>query len=159
MQRLRSSVFAVLLAAAALAQSTSTLITPEIKRVGMRLACLCGTCNNTVGDCPMLECHYGNPAKAKIASMQAQGKPDDEIVQSVVKEQGLQALSAPPREGFNLLAWVMPWIAVTFGLAVVWLFIRKMSRRPQTAAGAPEIDPELLARYRENIEKESAKLD
>ena len=125
----------------------------------MRLACLCGTCNNTVGECPMLECHYGNPAKAKIASMQALGKSDDEIVQSVVKEQGMQALSAPPSEGFNLLAWVMPWIAVSFGLGIVWLFIRKMSRRPQTAGNAPEIDPEVLNRYRESIEKESAKLD
>jgi cytochrome c-type biogenesis protein CcmH/NrfF len=158
MQRLRSSFFAVLLAAVALAQSSSTLLTPEIRRVGGRLACLCGTCNNTVGDCPMLECHYTKPAREKIAAMQLAGKGDEEIVKTIVKERGLQALAAPPQEGFSLLAWVMPWIAVSLGLLFIWYMIRRLSaqRHPATA---PEIDPAVLDRYRDNIEKDLAKLE
>ena len=159
MLRFRNSLLAVLLAAAALAQSSSALLTPEIRRVGSRLACLCGSCKNTVGDCPMLECHYTKPAREKIAAMQRAGTTDDQIVDSMVKERGLQALAVPPAEGFNLLAWLMPWIAVSLGLVAIWLFIRRLDRKKKAAAAAPELDPEVLSRYRENIEKDLAKLD
>ncbi len=90
MRRLKNSFLAVLLAAAALAQSSSALLTPEIRRVGGRLACLCGTCNNTVGDCPMLECHYTKPMRERIAAMQKLGMNDEEIVSAVVKDKGLR---------------------------------------------------------------------
>lgn len=159
MHRLRNSLLAVALAAISLAQSSSALLTPEIRRVGSRLACLCGTCNNTVGDCPMLECHYTRPAREKIAAQQAAGRSDDQIVQGIVKEQGLQALAAPPNEGFNSLAWIMPWIALSLGLGVIWFFMRYLNAKRQKTAAAPNLDPELLNRYRENIEKDLAKLD
>ncbi len=152
-------LLAIALAALSLAQSSSALLTPEIKRVGGRLACLCGTCNNSVSDCPMLECHYTKPMREKIASMQKLGMGDDEIINAVVKDKGIQALAAPPTEGFNLLAWVMPWIAVGLGLLVVWMFISYLNRKRVTAAAAPELDPEILNRYRDNIEKDLAKLD
>ena len=159
MRRLKNSLLATLLAVATLAQSSSVLLTPEIRRVGGRLACLCGSCNNTVGDCPMLECHYTKPAREKIASMQKLGMNDDQIVDAMVKERGLQALAAPPEEGFHLLAWVMPWIAVSLGLVAIWLFIRRLNRKKLAAESAPELDPEVLNRYRDNIEKDLAKLD
>lgn len=162
MPRLRSNLAiiaaALVLAAVTLAQSSSALLTPEIRRVGGRLACLCGTCNNTVGDCPMLECHYTKPMRENIAAMQKLGMGDDEIVNKIVKDKGFQALAAPPEQGFHLLAWVMPWIAVSLGFVAIWFFIRYMSRKNATAS-VPELDPEVLSRYRENIEKDMAKLD
>lgn len=148
----------LVLAALCLAQGSVGLLTPDVKRVGMRLACLCGACNNTVGDCPMLECHYAKPAREKIAMMQAAGKGDDEIVASFVKERGLEALSAPPTSGFSGLAWIMPWVAVALGLGAIYLFIRRFSPK-RAPAPVQELDPETLNRYRENIEKDLAKLD
>jgi cytochrome c-type biogenesis protein CcmH len=164
MQRFRSNRLLPLLVACALAtltlaQSSSALLTPEIRRVGGRLACLCGTCNNTVGDCAMLECHYSKPARERIAAMQKLGMNDDEIVSAIVKDKGIQALAAPPTEGFNLLAWLMPWIALSLGLVAIWLFVQRLNRKRTVAAGAPELDPEVLSRYRENIEKDLANLD
>jgi cytochrome c-type biogenesis protein CcmH len=141
-----------------LAQSSSDLLTPEIKRVGMRLACLCKGCTNTIGDCPMLECHYAKPARERIGEMQKAGKSDDDIVQVFVKEQGLQALSSPPTTGFSGLAWIMPWVAIGFGLCAIYLFIRKFHPK-HAPAGAPELDPETLERYRTNIDKDLDKLD
>jgi len=38
----------VLAAGLCLAQSSSQMLTPAVKRVGDRLACLCGACNNSV---------------------------------------------------------------------------------------------------------------
>src|SRR6266536_3651831 len=112
MRRLKNSLLALGLMSICLAQSSSQLMTPGVKRVGTRLACLCTTCKNTVGDCPMLECHYTRPAREKIIRMQNEGQTDDSIVQSFVREQGLQALSSPPTEGFSGLAWIMPWVAL-----------------------------------------------
>jgi cytochrome c-type biogenesis protein CcmH len=155
---LRSSfrlVGAGLLAALSLAQVSSEYVTPEIRRVGVKLACLCGSCKNSVGDCPMLACHYSNPAREKIQKMQAEGKSDQAIIDSFVKDEGIRALVVPPAEGFNLLAWVMPFAMIGFGLAAIWWFIRRMSK----PAPAAELDPRLLERYQETIEKDLTKLD
>lgn len=159
MPRFRSSILALGLAAICLAQSSSQLLTPAIKRVGERLACLCGTCKNTVGDCPMLECHYTKPAREKIASLQAGGQADDQIVKSFVQEQGLQALSSPPTAGFSWMAWIMPWIALGLGLFAIVLFIQKFHPKRAVANNAPDLDPEVLRRYRENIDKDLDQLD
>jgi len=151
----------VLLAAVAgllIGQDGATLITPAVRRVGMRLACLCGTCKNTVADCPMIECGYSKPARMKIAQMQAAGKTDDEIVASFVKENGIQTLASPPTTGFSLLAWVMPFVAIGLGLVAIAWFVKRFGAR-RAAAEMPELDPETLRRYQEQIEKDVAKLE
>jgi cytochrome c-type biogenesis protein CcmH/NrfF len=136
---------------------SSSALTPDVKRVGMKLACLCGGCNNSVGDCPMIGCHYCEPARTRIATMQKAGSEDKTIVDAFVSEQGLKALVAPPTEGFSLVGWIMPFIAVAFGLvAVVMVMKRFMKPAP---AGTPEIPNAVLDRYREQIEKDSAKLE
>jgi len=145
----------VLLTGLALAQVSSEYVTPDIRRVGHRLACLCGSCKNSIADCPMLACHYALPAREKIDKMQKAGSPDDAIVDAFIKEEGIRALVTPPAEGFNVMAWVMPPLMVGLGLALIWWFLTRM-RKP---APVPEIDPKLLERYKDSIEKDLAKLD
>jgi cytochrome c-type biogenesis protein CcmH/NrfF len=157
MQKLRTSLVAVFLAAASLAQTSSGLLTPDVKRVGMKLACLCGGCNNTVGDCPMIGCHYSAPAREKIAAMQKAGMDDKQIVDAFVSEQGLKALATPPTEGFSLVGWLMPFIAAGFGLIAVWMVIRRyMNLKP---APVTELDRAVLDKYHDQIEKEVSKLE
>jgi cytochrome c-type biogenesis protein CcmH/NrfF len=159
MRWLKGSVLAaVAVAALSLAQTSTEFITPAVKRVGVRLACLCAACKNTVADCPMLQCEYSHPARQRIAAQLAQGKSDDEIVKSFIDQQGLQALAVPPNRGFNSLVWIMPWIAVAAGLGLVWLFIRRHSSKTAPASGPP-LDPAVVERYRANIEKDLEKLD
>jgi cytochrome c-type biogenesis protein CcmH/NrfF len=146
----------LLLAAMSLAQVTSEYVTPDIRRVGSRLACLCGSCKNSVGDCPMLACHYASPAREKIQRMQAEGKSDQEIVDHFVADEGIRALVVPPAEGFNLLAWVMPFAMIGIGLAAIWWFIKRYAK-PATAS--PDLDPRLLERYQAAIDKDLSKLD
>ena len=157
MRRWQSSFLLLIVAAACLAQSASQLQSEAVRRVGSKLACLCGTCNNTVADCPMLECHFAKPARVRIATMQAAGKSDSEIIAQFVGEHGNQIFAVPPAEGFNLLAWVMPWVGIAVGLTMVWLFVRRF-RKPATAAES-SADAEALSRYQERIEKDLAKLD
>ena len=137
-------------------QSEAELLTPEIRRVGEKLACLCKSCKNTVGTCQMLRCGYSHPARIKIAAMLAEGRNDAQIVQSFVKERGIQALAVPPAEGFNRMVWIMPFVALGFGLFAIWLYIRRF-RKPVPVPVLRGPDP--LARFREEIERDSAKLD
>jgi cytochrome c-type biogenesis protein CcmH/NrfF len=138
------------------AQVSSDFLPPEVRRVGMKLACLCGACNNSVGDCPMIGCHYSNPARERIAEMQKTSTSDDAIVSAFVKERGVQALIVPPNTGFNRLVWWMPVVAILLGLIAIYAWVTRM-RKP--AADAPAIDPAVLEKYRDSIDRDLAKLE
>jgi len=157
MQRLRTSILVVLLASISLGQSASQFHTESVRRVGARLACLCGGCKDTVASCQMLECHYSKPARERIAELQAAGWSDDRIIDEFVQKNGKQALSAPPAEGFNLLAWVMPFVAIAAGLGMIWVFIQRF-RKPLEASNALA-ETATLSHYQERIERDLKKLD
>ncbi len=158
MQKLRNSLLLLVLAAVCLPQTATQLVTPEIRRVGDKLACKCGVCNNTVATCQMLECHYSLPARQKIAAMQKEGQPDDTILASFVKESGISALASPPAEGFNILGYLMPILGIVAGLGAILLFMKK-SKRQGIPATVPPLDNEMLAKYQERIDKDMAKLE
>lgn len=136
---------------------TSDMLDPNIRRVGEKLACLCGGCKNSVGSCPMLGCHYATPRREQIRTELAAGKTDQQIVDGMVKEQGIQALVTPPAEGFNVLAWVMPFVMIGIGLLAIAFFIKYMNAK--RAAAVEDVPAEVLDRYHDQIEKETSKLE
>lgn len=145
----------LLLAGLSLSQTPSQMVTPEIRRVGDKLACKCGACNNTVGNCPMIGCGYSSPAREKIAAAQKSGKSDQDIIDGFVRETGLAALAEPPAEGFQLLGWVMPFVGIAVGLAAILLYWKRFHPVGSGAAPPPEIDE----KYRRRIEADMADLD
>ena len=156
MRRLLNRFLLLLVAGLCLAQSSSDMLTSSIRRVGDRLACLCGSCKNTVATCQMLGCHYSAPSRERIAKMQAQGANDDAIVDDFIKREGKRALAAPPAEGFNLLSWAMPFVSIAVGLWVIVLFVKRY-QKPATAA--TPIDRAQLDRYKDEIDRDLAKLE
>ena len=140
---------------AALAQTASEKPSVEVRRVGARLACKCG-CTDSVATCSMLECHFSKPAKEKIARMQAAGSTDEQIVQSFLKEFGAAIYLAPP----NALGWIVPYASVGVGVLIILAFIRKYRKaKPLTEIGEIEIDDPALSKYKDEIERDLAKLD
>ena len=155
MYRLKSSFLALVIAAAALAQTASEKPSIDVRRVGARLACRCG-CTDSVATCSMLECHSSKPAKEKIAKMQAEGQTDEQIVQSFIKEFGAAMYLAPP----NALGWIVPYASVGVGVLIILAFIRKYRKpKPLTELGEIEIDDPELAKYKDQIERDLAKLE
>ena len=134
-----------------LAQDPTSLLTSGVMRVGEKLACRCGTCRNTVANCPMLRCHYTEPMRARIKQMQDAGSGDQEIVSTIVKEQGVVALAAPPAEGWGLFTWVMPGVALLLGFLFYSWWVRHNRQEPQAAK---DIDQNLIDRFRDQIESE-----
>jgi cytochrome c-type biogenesis protein CcmH/NrfF len=135
-----------------LAQDPTSLLTPGVMRVGAKLACRCGSCRNTVQDCPMLRCGYTEPMRQRIKGMQEQGATDQNIIETIVREQGVVALSAPPAEGWGLFTWVMPGIALLIGFGIYSAWVKRNHQEPKEEINAADRD--ILARFGDQIESE-----
>lgn len=148
-------IVTALIAVAAWAQTAAEKPGADVRRVGVRLKCKCG-CGDSVAFCSMLECGFSKPAKDRIARMQAVGMSDQQIIEAFVREYGPDIYLSPP----SAFGWVVPYISVGIGLAVIWLFIKKYRRpKPLNDLGAMEIDDPELAKYKDQIEKDLANLE
>ena len=148
-------LLAAVLAVAALAQTASEKPSTDVRRVGARLACQCG-CKDSVATCSMLECSFSKPAKERIAQMQAVGMSDEQIIQAFVRDYGAGIYLAPP----NAWGWIVPYASVGLGLVMIWLFVKRYRKpRPLEEIGVLEIDDPALDKYKDQIEKDLAKLE
>jgi len=159
MYRLRISLLALIAAAAAClsgdAQTAAEKPSNDVRRVGARLQCQCG-CKDSVATCSMLECSFSKPAKEKIAKMQAVGMADNQIIQAFIGENGAGIYLAPP----SAFGWIIPYAAVGAGLLVIWAFIKKYRKpKPLAEVGPMELDDPALAKYKDQIEQDLAKLE
>jgi len=107
-------------------------------RVCKEIMCLCG-CNQTVKACPHTNCDSAVPTRNKIKELIGQGKNHDEILASFVKEKGQIILSKPKEEGFNLIGYIFPFVAIIIVGALVFNLIKGWTRSgpataPQTVA-------------------------
>ncbi|PKM82068.1 MAG: hypothetical protein CVU89_06940 [Firmicutes bacterium HGW-Firmicutes-14] len=55
----------------------------------------------------------------------SKGQSKDEIMGYFVSIYGIKVLAAPPAEGFNITAWVTPFIAITAGGLLVYFVLEK----------------------------------
>ncbi len=144
-----------MVAVVALAQTASEKPSVDVRRVGARLQCQCG-CKDSVATCSMLECHFSKPAKERIAQMQSVGMSDEQIVQAFIRDYGMAVYLAPP----NAWGWIVPYATAGFGLVIILLFLRKYYKpRVMTDLGEMDADDPELAKYKEQIEKDTANLD
>jgi cytochrome c-type biogenesis protein CcmH/NrfF len=121
--------------------------------LGKKLKCMCGGCEEAAAMCTHSGGDYAGPcdnAKAELAEinqMVARGDSDDQVLQNFVKEYGPTVLIEPPKQGFSLLAWVMPVALPLIAILLVWGVVQRWREKNQLApAGGPAIDPALLAR-------------
>lgn len=128
------------------------------KKLGNRVMCMCGGCNDTAAKCNHMGGNFSGPCETAQSELKelndrvGQGRSDDLVLQSFVEEYGPTVLISPPTTGFDLWAWLMPVIAPLIGIALVWMFVARW-RRKMALAGGPPISPELLARARNDINR------
>ena len=146
---------ALLVVAAALAQTAAEKPSSDVRRVGARLQCQCG-CKDSLSTCSMLECSFSKPAKERIARMQATGYSDSQIVDAFIRDYGQVIFLALP----SIVGWIVPYVSIGLGLLVIWAFVRKY-RKPKalTEVGPMEMDDPALEKYKEQIEEDLKKLD
>jgi cytochrome c-type biogenesis protein CcmF len=130
--------------------------TPVEKQLRDTIICMCGTCGRKrVGECT---CGEADLMRKEIAALVAEGKTYDEVVDYFVSKWGSQeVLSAPIDEGFNRLAWFLPYavglvgIVVVGGVAVRWS--RKTGPAPVASTGAPPATAEEVAAVQQREER------
>jgi cytochrome c-type biogenesis protein CcmH/NrfF len=132
--------------------------TPTNAEVSEGLTCQCG-CGLTVANCNMPTCGFSVPMRRDIDRMIGEGKTRAQIISFYRAQYGEKVLSAPTTEGFNILAWTMPFIALAVGggLMVVavgrWHSSAPVAPADSKPGAQPSFDPELRRKLEKEIEE------
>lgn len=142
------------------ARSTDVDNDAYIMGVEKRLKCSCG-CGLDIYTCRTTDftCETSPRLHREIVAMRQDGKDAQAIIDAFVAEYGEQALMAPKPEGFNLLGYFLPGVAVFLAGAglVVWFRSRRQpALQPAAAAPAPRAadgtpTPEELQKLRQAL--------
>ncbi len=99
-----------------------------------------------------------------IDEMLLEGKGKQEIIDEFVDQYGVVILGEPPKEGINIMAWLMPAILVLAGLGFAfWMSKKWTQKKPEpvqaaaSAAGGPpatSADPDIEDDYLARVERE-----
>lgn len=132
---------------------------PTVAQVTQGLTCQCG-CGLTVANCNHPQCGFSVPVRAEVQAMIDRGMGHQQIIAFYRHKFGEKVLSAPTAEGFNLLAWVMPFAAIGLGGGLIALLLGKWRavRRaagPESSpqAGAAAFDPALRRRLEDELKE------
>jgi cytochrome c-type biogenesis protein CcmH/NrfF len=83
-----------------------------------------------------LEAPQAEAQRQFIRRLIAQGRTKEEIKGALVAEYGEDVLAVPGDEGFDLVAWVVPGVALASAILVVALALRRWRRGPDANAPA-----------------------
>ena len=138
-------------AAAQPAPAATTKVDEQtVHEVASQLRCV--VCQSlSVADSPS---ETANQMRGIIRERLAAGESPEQVRAYFVTKYGDWILLSPPRSGFTLLVWVVPFVALAIGLVLVVFTVRRWSRAPQSAAPA-QIDPAV----RERIRREMSEMD
>lgn len=129
-------------------------IDDEVNRIAKGL--YCPVCPNTPLDvCNTQACIDW---RADIKKLVQEGKTEQQIRDAFVARYGPQVLGAPPAEGFNWLAYILPVIGIVLGAAVAWITLRAWLVGRAAPGTVPASAPEIPKEYAERIEKELKEL-
>jgi cytochrome c-type biogenesis protein CcmH len=115
---------------------------------------ICPTCQTTLdlSNSPIAE-----RMRSFIRGRIAAGDTKSEIKSKLVDQFGVAVLAAPPKDGFNLLAWALPLAGVALGAVALAVLARRWTRArapapvdPSSNGRAP-LDPELERRVDEEL--------
>jgi cytochrome c-type biogenesis protein CcmH len=93
--------------------------------------------------------------REEVRTMVAAGESRDEILDHFVAQYGERILATPRPEGFNLLVYILPWVALIAGAWILWILIKKLRAPITEKSSVDSPDP----RYASIIEKELKEFD
>ncbi|HLF04079.1 MAG TPA: cytochrome c-type biogenesis protein CcmH, partial [Dehalococcoidia bacterium] len=103
---------------------------------------MCPVCPGETIDQAQVE--LARQMRLRVREMLGQGASRQEVLDFFVARYGAEVLAAPPKSGFNLVAWVLPALAVPAALAGGFFALRAMRRRPDLSLGpVPQRDAAL----------------
>ena len=122
------------------------------------LMCKCDDkCGKVLINCT---CSTSDKTRAEFAGKLASGITMEQIIQEQVDKYGETVLSAPSKSGFNLTAWVAPFVALIaggFGIRkIIDTWIKKNSNEESEPSDAPEgpVENKISSMYAQRLKKE-----
>lgn len=136
---------AVLLFAAVLILSPIKAFSLTASEITESMTCICG-CNMVVAACEgSMECGPAAQITSETVHLISEGKTKEEILQYFVDKNGEAILAAPTKQGFNFIAWVLPFLGLFVGIGGIYIFID----RALTSRLIHEEDEEPIESYSE----------
>jgi cytochrome c-type biogenesis protein CcmH len=120
-------------------------IEERVRDIASELRCV--VCQNlSVADSPS---DLAKEMRNLVREQVRQGKGRDEIQAYFVSRYGEFVLLSPPKRGFNLLVWGLPFLAIAAGVCGVYMVTRRWAT-PSAETG-PTADPTYMARVRREL--------
>jgi cytochrome c-type biogenesis protein CcmH len=138
----------LLVLAAALASLAAAPVDEQVVReIAAELRCV--VCQSlSVADSPSETAHQ---MRGIIRERLAAGQTPDQVKAYFVDKYGTWILLSPPRSGFSLLVWIMPFAGLAVGFLLIAATVRRWSRRTRVAESTP---PPLDRAMEERIRRE-----
>ena len=100
----------------------------------------------------------GDHMRTTIKKMIKEGKAKDEILGFYVKQHGETILTTPPKRGFNLVAYIAPFVGLFIGAVIAFFLVKKWGRVVE-AGGSTVISNDLDSEVQKKIDAELSKLE
>lgn len=128
----------------------------RFRDLGHRLMCVC-SCSQVLLECNHVGCMYSDRMRGELAAAIDRGDNDDLTLQSFIQKYGTTVVAAPSTKGFGRVAWIMPFVVLVGGVAMVVLVVRSWRNGPPPppAGGVQPLHGPELERYRDQADKET----
>jgi cytochrome c-type biogenesis protein CcmH/NrfF len=100
----------------------------------------------------MLHCSSADPLRHRIFDMKKRGMSDDAVVNTIVREEGVVALSSPPSGSIGgVITWIMPGVILLVGFFIYSSYVRRNRKAPEPLS---PVDQATIDRFRAQIDRE-----
>lgn len=124
------------------------------QNVGSKIMCTCG-CGQMLLKCNHVGCQNSEKMIGQLRAQLAKSDNDEDVLQFFRNEWGVTTVVEPGRHGFELLAWIIPFVGLALGVMVLAVVVRKWSLKPAPVNPADvQLDPQLEA-FRARARKET----
>ena len=153
MRRMRHILSVSILALACVLFMGAGDTTARFNDLGHKLMCNCG-CNQILLECNHVGCTMSSGMRDELQAGLDRGDSDDLVLQAFVQKYGATVLSAPTQSGFNVVAWIMPFVALLGGIVLTAVIARKWKFRMQPV-GAQNLSEAELDAFRRRVHEET----
>src|ERR1700747_669366 len=104
----------------------------RFNELGHRVMCIC-SCGQILLECNHVGCPDSDGMRNELMAAVSRGDSDSLVQQAFVQKYGPTVLAAPTTTGFDRTAWIMPFVVLLAGIALVVYIVRSWKNKPAPA--------------------------
>ncbi len=124
--------------------------TPQTNLADIEDEVMCTVCGTLL---ELSEAPQAERQRALIRRLIDEGKTKDEIKDALVAEYGSEVLATPGGSGFDLVAWLVPGLAILGAGTAIGIYALRRSRRRPSSTRPPPIEASDVSRLDEDMSR------